>query len=115
MRFLLALFALLPVTASALTVTSRDCLEGAQFIENAAHARNNGISREAFVTRLDEDLQIIQAIPPQMRWFAQDEDDALLLRSAVLQVFAEAQEPKEHAAGFLAVCHAVARSAPEEI
>jgi len=115
MRSLIAALALLPIAASALTVSPRDCLEGAQFIENAAHARNNGVSREAFVARLDEDLQIIQAFPPQMRWFAQDDDDALLLRTAVLQVFAEGRAPKEHAARFLAVCRAVAQTPADEI
>jgi hypothetical protein len=115
MRFALVLLALLPVAASALTVTPRDCHEGAQFIENAAHARNNGITREAFVARLDEDLQIIQAFPPQLRWFAKDDDDAELLRSAVLQVFAQALAPKAHAADFLAVCRAVAVAGGEEI
>jgi hypothetical protein len=115
MRVLPLLLALLPLAASALTVTPRDCLEGAQFIENVAHARNNGISREAFVARLDEDLQLIQAVPPHLRWFAQDEEDAALLRAAVLQVFAQTMPPKEHAAGFLAVCHAAARYAPEEV
>ena len=114
MRSLLILLALVPLPGSALTVTVRDCLEGAQFIENAAHARNNGITREAFVARLDEDLQIIQAFPPSLRWFAQDEEDALLLRGAVLQVFTQVQAPKEHAAGFLAVCRAVARTSADD-
>jgi hypothetical protein len=114
MRSLLALFALLPLPAAALTVTVRDCFEGAQFIENAAHARNNGISREAFVARLDEDLQLIQAYPPALRWFAQDEDDAMLLRAGVVQVFAEERLPQEHGARFLALCRSLARATADD-
>lgn len=114
MRTLLLALALLPLSSLALTVTPRDCLEGAQFIENAAHARNNGISEQAFVARLDEDLQMIQAFPPPLRWFAQDEEDAQLLRSGVLRVFAEVRAPKDHAAQFLALCRAVARPSADD-
>lgn len=116
MRSLIACSVLaLPLAAAALTVSPRDCAEGAAFIENAAHARNNGMTRDAFVARLDEDLQIIRAFPPALRWFAQDDDDAALLREAVLNVFAEPLTPQEHGARFFATCHAVATLAGGDV
>ncbi len=102
----LVLAALLPSTGTALTVSDRDCAEGAGFIENAAHARDNGITRERFVARFDEDLQAIRAFPAALRWFVQDDDDEVLLRTAVLQVFEEPRVPAEHGRRFLSTCRA---------
>lgn len=96
----------LPTTGTALTVSDRDCAEGAGFVENAARARDNGITRERFVARFDEDLQAIRAFPAPLRWFVQDDDDEALLRAAVLQVFEQPRTPAEHGRGFLSTCRA---------
>jgi len=98
--------------ASALTVSPGDCAEGADFIRNAALSRDNGAPAEMFLSRLDQDLQAIRAFPPALRWFAQDDDDAALLRAGAAAVFAEPRDAEQHHRAFLAQCHAaVARSA----
>jgi len=93
-----------PLAASALTATAHDCDEGADFIANAARSRDNGLSSEAFFARFDGDLQLLQSLPPEMRWFVQDADDEALLRSAAIEVFTAQRTPDEHAREFLARC-----------
>ena len=56
-----------------------ECLEAGEFIRNAALSRDNGISREYFMSRLSEDLMAIRAFPPQLRWFVRNELDEALL------------------------------------
>jgi len=92
--------------AIALTVVASDCVEGSTFIENAARSRDNGMSSEAFLAQFDGDLELIKALPPAVRWFVQDDEDAALLRSAVVEVFAERREPGAHARAFLSRCRA---------
>jgi hypothetical protein len=94
--------------ASALTVTKQDCREGAQFIENAALSRDNGMSANNFVDRLEEDLVLIKSFPPSVRWFARDDDDEEMLRRSVHRVFDEPGPPREHRRQFLEVCLPVA-------
>ena len=81
-----------------------ECFEGSDFIANAALARENGMSRAAFLGRLEEDLELIQAYPPQLRWFAKDRDDEVFLFDAARQVFDQPQAPEQHRARFLAAC-----------
>jgi len=57
-----------------------------------------------FVTKLDEDLFVLAAIPPELRWFAHGDAEAQFLREAVLNVFEFPRDPKEHAIEFLASC-----------
>src|SRR5215213_4386283 len=66
-----------------------ECLEGSDFIANAARARDNGVPRERFLERLDADFYAIRAFPPALRWFARDGDDEAFLRNAAVTVFAQ--------------------------
>ena len=84
--------------------SSRECSEGGDFIRNAALSRDGGTTREFFVGRLEEDLSIIKAFPPALRWFVHNPDDEVFLRSEVAAVF-DAPEPSEqHRTGFLERC-----------
>ena len=92
----------------ALTLTMQDCREGAQFIENAALSRDNGMSANAFVNRLEEDLLLIKSFPASVRWFARDEDDADFLRRSVNRVFDAPESAGLHRQHFLESCLLVA-------
>jgi hypothetical protein len=103
-RWLAAIAAIASATAGASTLSVADCFEGSDFIANAAAARENGMSREAFLSRMDEDLQLIQAFPPALRWFAHDDDDARFLLQSAREVFDAPDAPEGHRAHFLAAC-----------
>jgi hypothetical protein len=62
------------------------------------------MSRAAFLGRLEEDLMLVQAYPPQLRWFAKDVDDERFLYEAARQVFDAPEAPERHRARFLAAC-----------
>lgn len=96
--------AAIAVPARASVPTIGECLEGADFIVNAAIARDNGITRHAFVARLEDDLMLIHAFPPELRWFAKDEDDERFLHGSVEVVFDAPATPEEHRARFLHAC-----------
>jgi len=103
---LAAAFCGLPLVAMAHDLTLDECLEGSDFIMHAAMSRENGITREAFLERMESDIHLIQAFPPELRWFVQDEDDADLLTSAARLVFDSPREPHSHQSEFLAACTA---------
>lgn len=88
--------------ASPLTIG--ECVEGSEFIGNAALARENGMSREAFLARLEEDFQLIKAYPPELRWFAKDEEDEAFLYEWAREVFDQPMPAEKHRARFLAAC-----------
>ena len=92
--------------AGASVPSVAECLEGSDFIANAARARDNGVARDRFLERLDSDLETIRAFPPALRWFARDGDDEAFLRAATESVFREPLAPDEHRAGFLRACFA---------
>ena len=105
---LLALALLLSLSSTSAAAqqphSSRECSEGGDFIRNAALSRDGGATREFFVGRLEEDLLIIRAFPPALRWFVHGPDDEVFLRSEVEAVF-DAPEPSEHhRTGFLERC-----------
>jgi hypothetical protein len=85
-------------------LTANECLEAGDFIRNAALARDFGITREEFIGRLEEDLVAIRAVPSDLRWFAQDEDDEALLRAAAEGVFDAPTTPAAHRDDFLRAC-----------
>jgi hypothetical protein len=85
-------------------ITRSECTEGSQFIMNAALARDNGLTRAAYLTQLRGDLISIRAFPPNLRWFAQDEDDEAFLLSAASEVFDDPQTPDAHRQAFLSRC-----------
>jgi hypothetical protein len=90
--------------AAASVLTLADCLEGSDFIANAAMSRDNGMSRAAFLDRLEQDLFAIRAFPSELRWFAKDEDDEQFLHAAAEDVFDVPALPQTHRALFLRAC-----------
>ena len=105
-RWLAAIAACVSLTAGASPLSVADCFEGSDFIANAALARDNGMPREAFLNRLEEDFQLIQAFPPALRWFAKDEEDEHFLAQFAREVFDTPDAPEGHRARFLAACFA---------
>jgi hypothetical protein len=91
-------------SAQAGKLSVAECFEGSDFIANAAHARENGMSRADFLSRMEDDFELIQAYPPQLRWFAKDEDDERFLLESAKRVFDAPQAPERHRALFLAAC-----------
>jgi hypothetical protein len=96
----------LPYLAPAHDLTFDECLEGSDFIMHAAMSRENGMTREAFLERMESDINLIQAFPPELRWFVQDQDDEELLTSAARLVFDSPREPQSHQSEFLEACAA---------
>jgi len=96
----------LPYVAAAHDLTLDECLEGSDFIMHAAMSRENGMTREAFLGRMESDIHAIQAFPPELRWFVQDQEDEELLTSAARLVFDSPREPQSHQSEFLAACTA---------
>ena len=105
-RWLAAIMAAVSLSAGASALSVADCFEGSDFIANAALSRENGMSRDAFLDRLEEDLQLIQAFPPALRWFAKDADDEHFLSRYAREVFDAPDTPEGHRARFLAACFA---------
>jgi hypothetical protein len=85
-------------------ISRAECTEGSEFIRNAALARDNGLSREAYIGQLRGDLISIRAFPPELRWFAQDEQDEALLLSAASEVFDDPKPPESHRQAFMQRC-----------
>jgi hypothetical protein len=113
MRTLVALALLAWSAIAAPQVHSpHECLEGSDFIRNAALSRDNGITREFFVGRLEEDLVLIKAYPPALRWFVHSPDDEAFLRKEVAAVFDAPEGSESHRAGFLKRCVQRAASGP---
>lgn len=84
--------------------TLSDCLEGGDFIANAARSRDNGVTRLAFLERMREDFELIHAFPRELRWFAQDTDDECFLLAAAARVFDTPNLPERHREQFLRSC-----------
>lgn len=102
----------LAVLAGGLAVTSAhagvpslaECAEGADFIANAAHARDNGIPRDDFIGRMQDDFEVIRAFPVSMRWFVKDRDDEHFLIAVATRVFDTPRPPERHRSEFLDLC-----------
>src|SRR5205809_273623 len=90
--------------AGASHLTVEECFEGSDFIANAALARENGVAREQFLGRMEDDFELIHAYPPALRWFAKDADDEAFLRESARQVFDTPGTPEQHRARFLSAC-----------
>jgi hypothetical protein len=99
-----AVLAGLALSAGAHELTMNECLEGSDFIKNAALSRDYGISRDAFLGRMESDLLAIQAFPPELRWFVQDQDDETLLVGFAQLVFDTPKAPESHQSDFLTAC-----------
>ncbi len=81
-----------------------ECREGGEFIRNAALSRDNGISRDFFMSKLADDLEVIRSFPPQLRWFVRSESDEALLTNAAASVFDAPQKPRRHEIEFVDTC-----------
>ena len=90
--------------AIAHALSKQECVEGGDFIAHAADARDNGINKSAFLDRLNADITLIQAFPPDLRWFVADSDDAEFLLSESSEVFDRPQDSEAHRAQFLEHC-----------
>jgi len=99
-----AVVALAVVGAHASVPTMAECLEGSDFIANAAIARDNGVARDAFVERLEADMMLIHAFPRELRWFVKDADDERFLHGQVETVFDAPASPADHRNAFLRAC-----------
>jgi hypothetical protein len=99
--------------APAHELTLDECREGGDFIMHAAMSRENGISRDAFLERMESDIRAIQQFPPQLRWFVQDQEDEELLTHAARLVFDSPREPESHQLEFLAACTARVNSSAD--
>ena len=100
----IAALLILSSAAAAAPHSAAECREGGDFIRNAALSRDGGTTREFFVGRLEEDLQLIRAYPPALRWFAHDEEDEAFLRAEVAAVFDAPADSEQHRAAFLGRC-----------
>jgi hypothetical protein len=83
-----------------------ECLEGSDFVGNAALSRENGVSEKKFMERMQQDFTLIHAFPQELRWFVHDPDDELYLLGAARNVFERPAPPEEHRRTFLESCFA---------
>lgn len=90
----------------ALEPDERECREGGDFIRNAALSRDSGMSREAFLSRLHEDLAAIRSYPPALRWFVHNAADEAFLLAEVQAVYDAPLSPELHSPGFIGRCRA---------
>ncbi|MEP7181806.1 MAG: hypothetical protein ABI886_06445 [Betaproteobacteria bacterium] len=81
-----------------------ECAEGAEFIGNAAHARDTGMARDEFIGQMEADFHAIRSYPRELRWFVQDEADESFLLGAARGVFERPEEPKAHKLEFFRAC-----------
>lgn len=81
-----------------------ECLEGSDFIGNAALARDAGMTGPRFIERMQQDFMTIHAFPQQLRWFAHDEEDELFLTESARAVFEQPAPPELHRRAFLEAC-----------
>ena len=84
--------------------TMTECVEGSDFIGNAALARDNGMAEEKFIERMQQDFTLIHAYRQELRWFAHDSEDEAFLLGAAREVFVRPDAPEEHRRTFLQAC-----------
>jgi hypothetical protein len=101
---LLVALSLFPMPGSARRTGGNECVEAGDFIKNAALARDGGVSEADFIGRIRDDIELIQAFPPQLRWFVQDDDDAAFLLGAATDVFQKPRDASEHQRDFVKTC-----------
>jgi hypothetical protein len=84
--------------------TLTECLEGGDFIRNAALSRDNGTTRKFFLDNLRQDYVMIRAFRPELRWFVMDVDDEEFLQAEVMLVFDSPLPGEQHRTDFLERC-----------
>jgi predicted GNAT superfamily acetyltransferase len=90
--------------AEAHALSLEECSEGSDFIKNAALARDEGMQERQFVAQFQADVQALQRLPAELRWFVQDKDDEVFLLSAVQEVFRKPKPATVHQAQFALAC-----------
>ena len=81
-----------------------ECLEGSDFIGNAALSREAGIAEDAFLGRMQEDFVAIRAFPNELRCIVHDADDEAFLLGSAREVFELPEAPEGHRSAFLRAC-----------
>jgi len=92
------------LAGQACATSNDECEEAAQFIGNAARARDLGMTREDFLSHMQADLEVIRSFPPEMRWFAETEQDEQFLLRGAQDVFDHPLAPETHALRFARLC-----------
>jgi hypothetical protein len=95
---------LAPSAAHAHAPSMQECAEGSDFIRNAALARDEGMPERHFIAQFQADVQALQRLPAELRWFVQDKDDEAFLLSAVQDVFQKPKPAAVHQSQFAAAC-----------
>lgn len=107
-RILLAGIAAIGPSESGLVAASQpsmnECLEGSDFIANAARSRDAGMSESAFLERMRDDFMAIRAYPNELRWFVHDASDEMFLLESARGVFDRPAPPERHREAFLEAC-----------
>lgn len=109
---LLALI-LLPALSLAGPPSANECEQAGDFIKNAALARDGGMAEADFISRIRDDIEIIQGFPPDMRWFVKDEEDAEFLIAAATEVFQKPRQAAQHQRDFVKACLVKASKKPK--
>ncbi|HYC42209.1 MAG TPA: hypothetical protein VEB70_04395 [Noviherbaspirillum sp.] len=104
---------LLPGLCLARVPDPNECVEAGDFIKNAALARDSGMTEADFISRVRDDIEVIQSFPPNMRWFVQDEEDAAFLIAAATDVFQKPRQAAEHQRDFVKACMVKAKNKPK--
>ena len=91
-------------TSGAGRPTMEECLEGSDFIRNAALSRDAGVAADVFIDRMKDDFFAIHAFPSELRWFVHDEGDESFLSEQARLVFEESFAPDLHRTHFLLAC-----------
>ncbi len=95
---------LMPFAVHAHAPSMQECAEGSDFIRNAALARDEGMPERQFVAQFQADVQALQRLPAELRWFVQDKDDEAFLLAAVQDVFQKPKPAAVHHAQFAVAC-----------
>jgi hypothetical protein len=98
------LVSMIAASAVAGRPTMDECLEGSDFIRNAALSRDAGLSGDAFLERMRGDFSSIRAFPAELRWFVHDEGDELFLAEQARLVFEQPRNADGHRIRFLRAC-----------
>lgn len=96
------MLAALAVQAHALSMN--ECSEGSDYLRNAALARDEGMPEREFVAQFQIDVQALQRLPAELRWFVQDKEDEAFPLSAVQDVFQKPRSAPVHQAQFAVAC-----------
>ncbi len=94
----------LSISTSAAATNVEECTQAAEFIGNAARARDAGMQRDEFLAQMKSDLEMIHQFPPELRWFVETESDEQFLLKAAQDVFDHPTAPERHARKFAEVC-----------